>query len=146
MFSGFCHSGKKERRGLRIFGRVLGGIAVAIAFALVFGVFVQMLWNWLMPDLFKLGTITYGQAFGLMLLARMIFGGMGRHHREHHRFAMGKHGFHGLAWRGCGCSHEDEANHDIDDWQHYDAWWDAEGREAYKKYAGTRGSEKKSVS
>jgi hypothetical protein len=131
MFTGCCDSKKSEKHGPR-FLRVLGCIALAIAFALVFGVFVQMLWNWLMPSLFKLGTITYAQAFGLMILARLVFGNCG-HHRGHQKF-------HRLAWRGCDKS--DTANGDIKDWRHYDAWWQEEGRDAFKKYIDSHGQER----
>jgi|SRR3990172_2631086 hypothetical protein len=137
MFYGHCHSEKGERRGPRFIFRVLGGLALAMVFALVFSIFVRMLWNWLMPSLFNFGTITYGQAFGLMVLARLIFGSMG-HHRGHPGPGRGKHGFHRPAWLGCGCATDEGSNHEIEDWRHYDAWWDAEGREAYKKYAAIR--------
>jgi hypothetical protein len=137
MFKGHCHSERGERRGLRFIGRIVAGIAIAVAFALVFGIFVQMLWNWLMPSIFNLGRITYGQAFGLMILARLVFGSMGHHRRGPHGFGMGKHGFYHMPWRGC--SKEDAANHAIEDWQHYDAWWNAEGREAFKKFVDNQG-------
>lgn len=139
MFKGYCHSEKGEGRGPRFIGRVAIGIAIAVAFALVFGIFVQMLWNWLMPALFNLGRITYGQAFGLMLLARLVFG-VGHHGRGPHGFGRGRHGFHHMSWHGC--SKEDAANHEIEDWRHYDAWWNAEGREAFRRYIDNQGSGK----
>ena len=139
MFTGFCYSEKGEKRGPRFILRVLGCIALAIAFALVFGIFVQMLWNWLMPSLFNLGTVTYIQAFGLMILARLVFGSCG-HHRDHHSPGWRRDGFHRLAWRGC--DKTDAANSDIKDWQHYDAWWQEQGRDAFKKYLDSRGQGK----
>jgi hypothetical protein len=142
MFKGNCCTDKGERRGPRFIGRIVGGIALAVVFALVFSIFVQMLWNWLMPTIFHLGTITWEQAFGLLLLARLIFGSMGHHGRNHHAFGKGKHGFHGLGWCGCGGAKEDAANGDIEDWQHYDAWWNAEGRDAFRKYAENQASGK----
>lgn len=128
----------RERRGPRLIGRVLLGIAIAVAFALGFGVFVQLLWNWLMPAVFGLSRITYGEAFGMLLLARLLFGGMG-HRRDHAGYLTGKYGFRPIAWRGHGCSKEDAAHGNIEDWRHYDAWWEAEGREAFKKYTDSRG-------
>ncbi|GAB3722165.1 hypothetical protein GCM10027594_02820 [Hymenobacter agri] len=41
----------------------------------VAGFVTQALWNWLMPALFRLPTITLGQTFGLLLLSRILFGG-----------------------------------------------------------------------
>jgi hypothetical protein len=136
MFKGNCHSERGERRGMHIFGRVAAGIVIAVAFAAVFGIFVQMLWNWLMPALFNLGRITYGQAFGLMILARLIFG-VGHHGRGSHGFGRGKHGFRRKTWHGC--AGEDASNNEIEDWRHYDAWWNAEGREAFRKYVDSQG-------
>ncbi len=36
---------------------------------------VQHLWNWLMPEIFGLHMITYWQAFGLLGLSWLLFGG-----------------------------------------------------------------------
>jgi len=144
MFKGNCCTDKSGKRGPRFIGRVLGGIAMAVGFALVFSIFVHMLWNWLMPPIFNLGMITWQQAFGLMLLARLIFGSMGHHGRNHHGFGKGRQGFHNWSWCGCRGAKEDAANGDIEDWQHYDAWWNAEGREAFRKFADSKESGKES--
>jgi len=41
---------------------------------------VMNLWNWLMPTLFGRSLITYWQAFGLLVLSRILLGGFpGRH-------------------------------------------------------------------
>src|SRR5687767_8824693 len=60
-------------------------IAMAIAFFIAFVLFillggfvVQWLWNWLMPGIFGLRTITWLEAFGLLALSRILFGGFGR--------------------------------------------------------------------
>ena len=34
---------------------------------------LMLLWNWLMPGLFGLATINYLKAFGLWMIARLIF-------------------------------------------------------------------------
>lgn len=66
--------------------RGLGILAFVILAAAVFGWAVSELWNWLMPALFGLGTITFWQALGLFLLGRILFGGFrGFGHRGHHR-------------------------------------------------------------
>jgi hypothetical protein len=68
------------------FARVL---KVAAVVAIVLGVvsFVIMsLWNWLVPAVFSGPAITYWQALGLLVLTRLLFGGLhprgpfGRHH------------------------------------------------------------------
>ena len=61
-------------RGRR-FLRVLKFVAIGIVAFTVFGFVVTHLWNYLMPGLFGLRTITFWQAVGLMLLGRLLFGG-----------------------------------------------------------------------
>jgi hypothetical protein len=79
MFGNKCCRDKDGKKAGWCYCRCIGGIAIAIALAFVFAWVVMALWNWLMPDLFKLGTIGYVQALGLMVLARAIFGFGGRH-------------------------------------------------------------------
>lgn len=63
-------------------------IALAVvgipAFAALIGFGVMFLWNWLMPTLFGLTTITFWQALGLLILSKILFGGWkGGGHHEH---------------------------------------------------------------
>ena len=37
---------------------------------------VMLLWNWLMPELFGLKTVSYWQAWGLLILASILFKGL----------------------------------------------------------------------
>ena len=55
------------------------GIAAITLFIVVGGVLVRFLWNWLLPPLFNWPAITFLQALGLLLLCRILFGGLGRH-------------------------------------------------------------------
>src|ERR1700692_1399488 len=55
--------------------RVLKVVAIVIVAFTVFGFVVTHLWNFLMPGLFGLRTITFWQAVGLMVLGRLLFGG-----------------------------------------------------------------------
>lgn len=48
-----------------------------VVFAFAAGFAVMALWNWLMPDLFGLGHITWVQALGLLALTRILFGHWG---------------------------------------------------------------------
>lgn len=83
------------KTGMKIFGIVVV-IAICItAFAAAMTYVVMSLWNWLMPDLFSLTTITFWQALGLLVLSRILFGsfkfGKGR--------CCGSHGHHsGGGW------------------------------------------------
>lgn len=40
----------------------------------IFGLIVLPLWNWLMPMLFHLPSINYGEAVGLYVLSSLLFG------------------------------------------------------------------------
>jgi len=51
-------------------------VAMAI-FAFVAGEVVKLLWNGLTPTLFGWRPITFWQAFGLLVLCRILFGGRG---------------------------------------------------------------------
>jgi hypothetical protein len=67
----------EEGEAMRII-RVLKMLAfVAIASA-VFGFAIKYLWNWLMPGIFGLPTITYWQAVGLFVLSKILLGGFHR--------------------------------------------------------------------
>ena len=43
------------------------------------GEVVKLLWNWLVPPLFGWREITFWQAFGLLALCRILFGGVAHH-------------------------------------------------------------------
>jgi hypothetical protein len=93
---------------IRMIGLVIIGLVLAGLFALVLGFVVQWLWNWLMPDIFGLNPISYWQAFGLLFLAKLLFGGLGHHHPSQHF----KKGF----------------GHDrADQWKHYNHFWREKG-------------------
>ncbi len=48
-----------------------------VLFGWLFGEIVMQLWNWLMPAIFGLKLITFWQAIGLLILARILVGGLG---------------------------------------------------------------------
>ncbi len=48
-----------------------------LAFVALGGALVQVLWNWLLPGLFGWPALTFWQALGLLLLCRILFGGLG---------------------------------------------------------------------
>jgi hypothetical protein len=56
-------------------------IAIAGVALLVFvgGEIVKLLWNGLLPDLFGWRPLTFWQALRLLVLCRILFGGLGRH-------------------------------------------------------------------
>ena len=64
--------------------------AIAL-FIWIGGEIVMRLWNWLMPELFGWRQITFWQAFGLLALCRILFGGLSGHGgpRSRRRMAEG---------------------------------------------------------
>jgi hypothetical protein len=60
-----------------------------LAAVVVCGFAVMALWNWLMPVVFGWRPISFGQALGLLLLSRVLFGGFrgggGAHMHWRHR-------------------------------------------------------------
>jgi hypothetical protein len=53
----------------------LGPLALAL-FIFIGGELVMRLWNWLLPPLFGWRQINFWQAFGLLALCRILFGGI----------------------------------------------------------------------
>jgi hypothetical protein len=51
---------------------------LGLGFLALCGWVVMLLWNWLMPVIFGLKTLTYWQAWGLLLLTSILFKGPGR--------------------------------------------------------------------
>jgi hypothetical protein len=148
MHLGFCTEYRDRPRFgvVRIIAFTIGGVALAILFAFLFGWLVQALWNWLMPCLFNLKAISYWQAFGLVVLAKILFGchpGAGRHHRawRHHR----RH------WKECD-SGDDWKTEDAwkphgsyRNWKYYDKYWREEGKVAFEAYIDKLEKEGKSA-
>ncbi len=116
-------------KALRIAGMTLVGVVFAALFALVFGFVVKLLWNWLMPAIFGLGVITYWQAFGIVILAKLLFGAFGHHHKEpsdhfHRKFQD---------WRE---DYQADVKSDdmMEGWKHYKQYWKEEGKAAFEEY------------
>lgn len=94
-----------EKRGTQNSRHIIGWTGIVFALALVLGIVVQLLWNWLMPEIFGLGRITILQGIGLLLLARLLFGRMGQR-RDHAGYLTGKYGFKRPSWLGGGAKED----------------------------------------
>ena len=59
----------------------IGPLAILgiLLFVFIGGELVMHLWNWLMPPLFGFRQVTFWQALGLLMLCRILFGGLGLH-------------------------------------------------------------------
>jgi len=67
-----------------IFGFMIGAV-LFLVMVVLFGAAVMLLWNALIPDIFGLAVITYWQALGLIILARVLFGGFGFSQGDRHK-------------------------------------------------------------
>ena len=68
---------------------IIKRIALMLAMILGFSIIIMVLWNLLVPAIFRLAFINFWQALGLFVLARLLFGGIGG------RFmGMGMHSHH----------------------------------------------------
>ncbi|PCJ92794.1 MAG: hypothetical protein COA50_14765 [Flavobacteriaceae bacterium] len=105
--------------------------AVKITFAIIFGILlaflcgyvVMRLWNWLMPDLFGLAIISYWQAVGILILAKIFFG-MGN-------CSSGGSGKYKKKFKNRKC---EPIKREFSEWEHYDEFWKEEGETAFKEY------------
>ena len=142
---------KRKHGVMRTVGMVILGVVGAAAFALAFGAIAMVLWNWLMPEIFGLTAIGFWQAFGIVLLAKLLFGfgGMCGHDKDSDcktgrktiRSEIGDE--IRKEWRK---EWDKEAHKEMRDsmrrhfhTKHYDDtyedWWEKEGAESFKAYA-----------
>jgi hypothetical protein len=75
-----------------------------------------------MPVIFGLGTIDFWQAVGIVVLAKLLFGGFGSHGPGNRSGKMKSRFRERCAEKG------------ISKWKHYDAFWQQEGKAAFKAY------------
>jgi hypothetical protein len=116
----------------RIIGHVFVGLLFAVAFAIVFAFLVKLIWNSLMPAIFDLKQITFWQAFGIIILAKLLFGSFGSHRRDHWK----KDSRYTPPW------HRPPDKPDTDmppsrhhrDWKTYTQYWQTEGKAAFEAY------------
>lgn len=64
------------RKDERIFMKTFEILIILVIVLAGFGSAVWQLWNWLIPGMFGLRSITYWQALGLMGLSWILFGGL----------------------------------------------------------------------
>jgi hypothetical protein len=89
--NGRCHCNVWKCIGWGVLG-VLGFAVIAV----LIGIAIMAIWNWIIPGLFSLPVISFYQALGLAVLSRLLFGGCGSGFRKMHRK------YHGHKC-GCGC-------------------------------------------
>ena len=124
----FKHKVRGKSPG-EIAGWIIFGIIAVAGLAILFGFIIMWLWNWLMPDLFGLATITYWQAVGIFILLKILFGGFGSSGKSRESSKRSK----GSCGKG--------SKSDFSKWKHYDNFWKEEGDQSYKDYVQRMGKE-----
>jgi|SRR5664279_770789 len=76
------------KRGLWFFKKGLMILVFTAAAILLFGFITMSLWNAILPAVIHVGTITFAQALGILVLCKILFGGF--------------HGHRGGKWGGRG--------------------------------------------
>jgi len=118
-------------RWLRITIYSILGVLGAAAIGVLFGFVIMWLWNWLMPALFGLKTITYWQGVGIFILAKILFGAIGSGNGETKKPKVEK-------------AHESDSHQadsskvETEDVKYYDEWWEKEGKTAFNDFINNR--------
>jgi len=109
---------------LKIAGFVVGGIALATVVGFVLGYVVMLLWNWLMPAIFGLGLISFWQAVGITILAKLLLSS----HPRHTNHPSSKYSHKPFPWR----------KNTNTKWEHFDEYWEEEGNINFENYISTK--------
>ena len=117
---------KKVESTVKKVVKVIAMVILGVLIFLLANYLLMRLWNWLMPDLFGVGTVTYWQALGVFVLAKLLFGfggggGKSKGGTSHKKKIKSSNTC--MPWR-----------RDFDEWKHYDQFWKEEGEEAFKTY------------
>jgi hypothetical protein len=71
--------------------RILKYVFFGLLAALAFGAVLMLLWNWLVPDIFGGPELNLLQAIGLLVLSKILFGGLGNRFSSHKKEMWKKH-------------------------------------------------------
>ncbi|MCB1691251.1 MAG: hypothetical protein KDI19_00725 [Pseudomonadales bacterium] len=108
------------------FWGTIGAIAAIVLFV-VFGFFVKVLWNNTIAEIFEVNAITFWQAVGIFILAKLLFGFGSGSARGFRRGSRRRHGRHA------------PPNPDDDD--AFRQYWESEGKVAYETFLAGRDGE-----
>jgi len=121
-----CHFCTTKVR--HVFVQILLGLILTLTLGLIFGFFVMLLWNPIVPDLFGFHIITYWQSVGLVIILRLLFGGHHNYHKQpNQEAARCKTHFSKLMES---CQHTNSESAHVD----YETWWEEEGKISLEKY------------
>ncbi|WP_109301243.1 hypothetical protein [Aquimarina sp. AU474] len=123
----FTHKFRKKSP-IEIVGMIIFGAIAITGLVILFGFVIMWLWNWLMPEIFGLTTLTYWQAVGLFILLKILVGGCGSSgSKKSSKHSSDK------------CKKESKT--DFSKWKYYDKFWKEEGDDYYKQYVERQSNE-----
>ena len=117
----FTHKFRKKSP-IEIAGIIIFGAIAITGLAILFGFVIMWLWNWLMPTIFGLGTLTFWQAVGLFILLKLTLGGLGG----------GSSSSKSSKKSDKDCKKESKT--EFSKWKYYDKFWKEEGDAYYKQF------------
>jgi len=124
---------RNVEEGVKKVVKVFFFIILGIGIAFLVGYIIMRLWNWLMPELFGLPMVSYWQAVGILLLAKIIFGFGGGDGPSSSKKSKKK-----SSYKKCGTIRKD-----FSEWKHYDEFWNEEGEKAFQDYLQRKEEKKK---
>jgi hypothetical protein len=116
----------KERKVQKIALWTVAGLAGAIVFGLLFGLLIQFLWNATLTEMFDLPALSFWQAVGLFILAKLFFG-----------FGAGSGGSRGKRTKSRGERQPSEDAEDVStlaDDETFKKFWEEEGKASYEAF------------
>lgn len=109
--------------------KLLKGIGFGIIFVVIvmgIGLIVNLLWNWLMPEIFNLSRISYLQALGLLVLSKILFGSIGSDNANKKEEP--------ILIKNSPASYEERL---------YEEWWQKSGEQSFESYLNQKTTEEK---
>ncbi len=122
---------------------VIGGVFLVIFLGFLFGWVIQWLWNNTLVEIFDWPKISYWQAVGVFVLAKIFFGfghSGGQAHHKHKKSDEKEKEKVRQWWRGrLGATSDDQTSLSKDEM--FKKYWTEEGKAAYEAYlAASKGS------
>ena len=106
------------------------GLAGAVVFGMVFGLLIQFLWNATLAEMFGFPTLSFWQAIGLFILAKLFFGfGAGGNSSAQKRKK---------ASNDKRLAVESEDDSELADDESFKKYWQEEGKKSYEAFRRDR--------
>jgi hypothetical protein len=127
----------KLPKGLKVVIWTLLGITFFTTMVSVFGWVIQLLWNATIADMFGLPAITYWQAVGIFILAKILFGfGVGGGSKSSH----GRKKKHNSDIDRNENESATEGISDLANEESFQKFWQRDGRQAYDEFKDNQGA------